>query len=277
MIATPRGRSHAASALRDDAPMLLSRLFDTTLLALVALAASLGALRKRAWIDGRGRAAWWCAAVVTALLWLSATPFVALSLVDAIEARPVASVSNLVSRAERDHAAVVVLGSSLRPPVEGVPPRERLDAAGLARALGAARVWRETHARWVIASGIAPGPSPGAVGEAMTDLLASQGVPRSSVLRETASRTTRENARYSVALGRSLGVTRWVVVTSALHLPRALKEFRDAGVEPVGAPVDAQGGSFFAPGDAWSYLLPTSWAVGATERCVHELLGRYRP
>ena len=257
-------------------PVLIARLLDTTLLALVALAFAVGALRRRACVDRRGRAAWWGALGATVFLWLSATPFVAISLVDAIEAKPVA-VNTLVARGEREPAAVVVLGSSLRPPVEGVPPRERLDATGLARAMGAARVWRETHARWVIASGVAPGPSPGAVGEAMTDLLVSQGVPRSSVLRETASRTTRENARYSVALGRSLGVTRWVVVTSALHLPRALREFRAAGVEPVGAPVDAQGGSFFAPGGAWHYLLPASWAVGTTERCAHELLGRFRP
>lgn len=256
--------------------MTLSRLFDPTLAPLVTLVGALYFLRRRGLKDTPSRRAWNLAFAATIALWLFAMPIFAIGLTSVIEARPV-NPATVVSSAQRDTTAIVVLGSSLRPAVADTPPRERLDPAGLARGLGAARIWKLTRTRWVIASGIAPGPEPRAGGEAMAELLVSEGVPPERVLQETASRNTRQNALFSVSLGRRHGVTRWVVVTSALHLPRALREFRRAGVTPVGVPVDSLGGAFFAPGDIVSYITPSSWALGVTSQCLHELFGRYRP
>lgn len=44
---------------------------------------------------------------------------------------------------------------------------------------------------------------------------------------ESKSRDTRENARYSVAMLRELGVTQVALVTHGWHMPRALRAFRD--------------------------------------------------
>jgi len=58
---------------------------------------------------------------------------------------------------------------------------------------------------------------------------------------ETAALTTAENARYSAPLLQAAGIRRVLLVTSAVHMRRALRAFRAAGLEPVAAPTDYMG------------------------------------
>lgn len=55
------------------------------------------------------------------------------------------------------------------------------------------------------------------------------------------SRDTRENARRIVPLLQRDGVTKAVLVTDALHMTRALREFRAAGLEVIPAPTQIPG------------------------------------
>ncbi|MBK6535164.1 MAG: YdcF family protein [Deltaproteobacteria bacterium] len=57
------------------------------------------------------------------------------------------------------------------------------------------------------------------------------------------------------------GVTRFVVVTSAVHMRRSLREFRRAGVEPIGAPVEYLGAPFGGLAD----LVPTASSIARTQ------------
>jgi uncharacterized SAM-binding protein YcdF (DUF218 family) len=57
--------------------------------------------------------------------------------------------------------------------------------------------------------------------------------------RETASRDTRENAGYTVALLAPQGVREIVVVTHGWHMPRALRDFRAAAAADASASVPA--------------------------------------
>jgi uncharacterized SAM-binding protein YcdF (DUF218 family) len=87
---------------------------------------------------------------------------------------------------------------------------------------------------------------------------------------ETRSRNTRENARYTAALLSSLWLPRALLVTSAVHMPRALGEFRDAGITVVAAP---------APGTGPASYGLTSWLprAGSLERswtALYELGGQ---
>lgn len=69
----------------------------------------------------------------------------------------------------------------------------------------------------------------------MASFAEQQGVPRSSILRERASRDTVENARFTVALlRRELGLSREprvVLVTSDYHIDRATQLLRCAGAD----------------------------------------------
>jgi uncharacterized SAM-binding protein YcdF (DUF218 family) len=253
--------------------MSVARLLDHGLLLLLLLGAALLVLKRELLIPSR-RARWalrlgfagW------AMLWLSATPAFSAALVRALEpAVPV--VEAVAPEALRAQTALVVLGSGVGPAMAGIPPRERLDGASRARTLGAARWYALTHPAAVIVTGVGPDGEPRASTEAMADALVNAGVPRERVWLEPRAVNTRENARYSVEMGRARGITRFVIVTSALHVPRSLREFRRAGVEATAAPVDYLGPS---SGHAID-LLPAAASLGRTQQCLHEFLGFLKP
>lgn len=62
----------------------------------------------------------------------------------------------------------------------------------------------------------------------------------SRILFESESRNTYENAVYSYRLAKPKPGERWVLVTSAMHMPRSVGVFRKAGWDPVPFPVDYQ-------------------------------------
>ena len=67
---------------------------------------------------------------------------------------------------------------------------------------------------------------------------ASLGVAPERITYEENSRNTRENAAFSAALVKPKPGERWLVVTSAWHMPRAIGCFRQAGFTAAAYPVD---------------------------------------
>ncbi len=66
----------------------------------------------------------------------------------------------------------------------------------------------------------------------------SMGLRPDRVVYEGRSRNTYENAVFTRALLRPRPGERWLLVTSAAHMPRAIGAFRKAGWDPVAYPVD---------------------------------------
>ena len=134
--------------------------------------------------------------------------------------------------------AIVVLGGGISGPA---PPRLTLDLSDAAdRVLHAARLYRAGKAPVVVVSG---GVIPwlGAdIPEAssMQTLLQEWGVPGGSIHAEGASRNTHENAVFTRQLLVEQGLHRVLLVTSAMHMPRALATFTSAGIDAVAAPTD---------------------------------------
>jgi uncharacterized SAM-binding protein YcdF (DUF218 family) len=100
------------------------------------------------------------------------------------------------------------------------------------------------------------------------------GVPASALRLEGRSRNTRENAANSVALVRQVGAKRVLLVTSALHMPRALAVFQGvfagSGVTIIPAATDAE-----ALGDeprGWAAWLPDAKSLEWSTRSVKEVL-----
>lgn len=87
--------------------------------------------------------------------------------------------------------------------------------------------------------------APGAYGETgaleargMREALADVGVDLNRVQFETKSRNTAENALFTKAMAKPAPGSRWLLVTSAFHMPRAIGCFRQVGFPVVAYPVD---------------------------------------
>lgn len=72
------------------------------------------------------------------------------------------------------------------------------------------------------------------------DMFESFGIPKSRVTLEERSRNTVENARFTKALINPKPGERWLLVTSAAHMPRAIGVFRETGMAVEAYPVDWQ-------------------------------------
>ncbi|MEP7041560.1 MAG: YdcF family protein [Dokdonella sp.] len=144
---------------------------------------------------------------------------------------------------------------------------DALNASSLRRTLLAARLTRDLPDAQLVVSGTSDTETV-AVSVVMAQLAADLGVPATSIRSEVAARTTWDNARNVRALEPPLPQRIWLV-TSALHLPRALIAFRAAGFEPCAYPSDW----LSAPFDGVSDLLPSGGAVAETEAVVHEWIG----
>ena len=69
-------------------------------------------------------------------------------------------------------------------------------------------------------------------------MFESFGIARERLVAEDKSHNTVENARFSKALADPKPGERWLLVTSAYHMPRAIGIFRQAGFPVEAYPVD---------------------------------------
>jgi uncharacterized SAM-binding protein YcdF (DUF218 family) len=101
-------------------------------------------------------------------------------------------------------------------------------------------------------------------------LLESLGVARGRVVAEDKSRNTVENARFSRELAQPKPGERWLLVTSAYHLPRAIGIFRKAGFPVDAYPVDWR---TRGPGDALRPFPTMGEGLRRTDTAMREWIG----
>ena len=112
------------------------------------------------------------------------------------------------------------------------------------RVLNALQIYRAGKApRILISGGTLPWLS-GDVSEAqvMADQLVILGAPRSALILETKSQTTRENAVNTAMILREHHWRSGLLVTSVDHMPRALAAFQKLGLDVVPAIMDGSAG-----------------------------------
>jgi uncharacterized SAM-binding protein YcdF (DUF218 family) len=139
--------------------------------------------------------------------------------------------------------------------------------------LHAARLHRAGKAPYVIATG---GPmawrDSGTEGAPlMAGLLEEWGVPHEAILIEGSARNTHENCERAKEIVDRRGLGRVLLVTSALHMRRALATCRTAGLDVVAAPTDY--GIVDGRGDQPLRYIPDSTALDSTTQVFRELLG----
>ncbi|MFN3599456.1 MAG: YdcF family protein, partial [Aquificaceae bacterium] len=74
--------------------------------------------------------------------------------------------------------------------------------------------------------------------EIMKQLLEELGVERRNIITDTKSRNTYENALYVKEICDKRGFKKIVLITSAYHMPRAVKTYQKMGLEVLPYPTD---------------------------------------
>jgi uncharacterized SAM-binding protein YcdF (DUF218 family) len=164
--------------------------------------------------------------------------------------------------------AIVVLaaGSVQRAPEYG--NRDIPDYTALARLRYGARLQRRTGLPMLVSGGNRAEDRGYAKADAMAAALREDfGVPVEWI--ESRSRDTGENAIFSAALLRVAGVKRILLVTDAMHMPRARTAFERAGLEVVSAPT-----IFFGrQAQSLSGWLPSAEGMRRSWYAVYEWIG----
>jgi len=136
-------------------------------------------------------------------------------------------------------AGIVVLGGSLSPHVSAGRNEVALNEGAERLTAAAELALRYPDARILFSGGSgALIFEEGAEAEFAIRVFESFGIPRARVMLEDRSRNTVENAIFSRNLAQPKPGERWLLVTSAYHMPRSIGIFRQAGFAVEAYPVD---------------------------------------
>jgi uncharacterized SAM-binding protein YcdF (DUF218 family) len=163
-------------------------------------------------------------------------------------------------------AVVVLAGGVRRGPAPGAP--DEPSAFTLERLAHGVEVARRTGLPLLLSGGVVVGGT----AEAETMQRAARryfGVEARWL--ETRSRTTGENAEYSAALLDAAGVRRIVLVTTAVHMRRAVAQFEARGLAVVPAPIGGSRDRY----DGWPDWLPNTATFVRTSMALHEIVGAW--
>jgi len=203
---------------------------------------------------------------VVAWLWFWSTPWWSDVMRGFLESEYVYQAPDQYPRAD----AIVVLGGGVRGYAGGhLPPVDLNRAAD--RDLFASQLFKAGKSQWIILSGGSdPVRRTGTQTFAMKVFLIHLGIPARNIITGTGSRNTLENKAEVVELLRKTGGDSIILVTSALHMPRAVWLFSKAGFTVTPAPTDFE----VVPNPfTLKRILPDAEALENSSRALREVLG----
>ncbi|MBL4672552.1 MAG: YdcF family protein [Arenicella sp.] len=230
-------------------------------LGLVSLCAGLALLLL---IRGRVLAARCCSAIAVVILLLASNPMMASKLVYSLERQyPQRAIESVAK-----HDAIILLGGGLRIPT--APAKYAQLAHGSDRYWYAAKLYRAGKTDKILISGGNVYQQPGVKSEAyyISELLQQWGVQQEAIELESGSRTTAENQRNTIDLINKDKIHSALLVTSAIHMPRAYSLFRKLPIEITPASADVLIRQSNSP--AIFRLIPSASALRLTTAALHE-------
>ena len=151
---------------------------------------------------------------------------------------------------------------------ESLPPNSQLSSSALARLTEGVRLYKQNPHSRLILSG--PGGREGLTqADALYKTAIIMGIDSSSIiLMNKAKNTSGEADEYKELCS---GRNNLILVTSAVHMPRAMMIFRKAAFDPIPAPANyiIKHGSKKNP---WGWM-PSAGSISKMEMAVHELIG----
>ena len=172
-------------------------------------------------------------------------------------------------RAAPYDAIVVLTGGIISP--EGLIPLPSIDESMFRRLDEAWRLYRIQPKPIIVSGGhVNPFTPDKNENKIARDFLIKWGVPTRDVIGEGKSRDTFESAEEVEKLLKQHGYKRYLLVTSAVHMPRSMLAFAALAPEPVAAPGDFSLGKLeITP----LSVFPTEGAARLLSATLHEYIG----
>ena len=148
-----------------------------------------------------------------------------------------------------------------------MPVTSQIDDSALVRLVEGIRIHRMLPGSKLLLSG-GGGFDPVPNARVMADVAQALGVDQKDMVLETVSRDTEDEA---VEILKIIGRERFVMVTSAIHMPRSMILFEAKGMRPVPAPAGhlAKERRSHGPGD----YFPSAEGLRRVQRASHEYIG----
>jgi uncharacterized SAM-binding protein YcdF (DUF218 family) len=164
---------------------------------------------------------------------------------------------------------IVILGGGMSSAYPPMRHYTEFNSAG-DRVWHAARLFHAGKAPAVLVSGGHPKPGVQTEAQATRHFLLDLGVPDKAIWLEEGALDTSDNATFTAAMLHQRGIGTAILVTSALHMPRARAQFEREGLTIISAPAD------FEVAGMPLYLtdfLPSAAALDKAGRAMKELVG----
>ncbi len=210
-----------------------------------------------------------CAVLFVLVLALGSNPKFARWLASNLEDQyPQRAISDI-----RKHDAIIVLGGGLRIPT--APALHAQLGHGSDRYWYATRLFRSGRASKIIIAGGNVYAQPGLESEAAyaSRLLQEWGVPRAAISIETSSRTTAQNLANVSDLLEAEKIESALLVTSALHMPRAYALFNRLPIPVTPASADVLVREKRSP-EVFDWV-PSASAMHLSTLAMHEYYGHW--
>ena len=206
----------------------------------------------------------WLAVLV---LFVSSNPMVARSVVASLEDRYPQHDIDSISK----HDAIIVLGGGLRIPT--APAKHVQLAHASDRYWYAVQLFNAGKADKIIISGGNVYPQSGLQGEAYyaAQVMQTWGVPENAIELESNSRTTAQNQSFIKELLEEQEIQSVLLVTSAIHMPRAHHLFMRLPITVTPASADVLVRNQNSP-EIFNYI-PSAAALRHTTAALHEYYG----
>jgi uncharacterized SAM-binding protein YcdF (DUF218 family) len=150
-----------------------------------------------------------------------------------------------------------------------LPAVSQLSPPALGRLIEGIRLSRAIPgSRLLLSGGRVFDPVPEA--DVMARIAVLLGVNPQDITRE---RTSRDTADQAVLIAHLIGKQKFLLVTSAAHLPRAMALFKKQGLNPIPAPADYQIKKPYGQGYGPQWVFPEAGALAQTKAAWHEYLG----
>jgi uncharacterized SAM-binding protein YcdF (DUF218 family) len=160
---------------------------------------------------------------------------------------------------------VVLGGGHVSDP--SLPANSQISATALGRVVEGVRLSQAIPgSKLLVSGGVVFDPVPEA--EVMARIAILLGVKTQDIILEPDSRDTAAQAEI---IAKMLGPEKIILVTSAVHMPRAMALFRKRGLQPIPAPADFRvvGAQRLVP----AMVFPRGSSLGEVEIATHEYLG----